>query len=285
MAGIRIEFSQFGDFDSFSIVKSQIKMNENDLPEPIVTNLKTMFYVDTDVTPNAAYFYRVIAIRGVEHAISNEIEAIASTGFTYASILHFDEVDQSTIFYDHAVGENWKTLNAIISTVTSKQGNSCAYFNGASDCYIYQYTEMQFSGDFSVTIFLSLTEFINDYSLVWVYGTASIRFGDGGFGNKLQVAIDATALSTVYSCALTKSDFIGTGFRKVEFRRIAGKCSLLVDDVVQNLNYGANPSSYPFSYFTDTTTIKNVDQPKFDVMKIGGRLKGYIDEFSIKKLS
>lgn len=285
MAGIRLEFAQSGDFDSFSIVKSQSQMNENDLPTPIVTNLKTMFYVDTNVVEGETYFYRIISYRDGESVVSNEIESTASSAFTYASILHFEGVNQSTIFYDHALTDNWKTLNAVISTATSKHGNSCAYFNGASNCYLYQYTEMQFSGDFSVTVFVSLAEFTSGYPFIWKYGTSSIRFGNDGFGNKLQVAINDTALSTVYSCALTKSDFIGTGFRKVEFKRIAGQCSLLVDDVVQYLNYGANPSSYPFSYFTDTTTVKNVEQPSFDVMSIGVGFKGYIDEFSIKRLS
>lgn len=284
MAGIRLEFAQFGDFDSFSIVKSQSQMNENDLPTPIVTNLKTMFYVDTNVVEGETYFYRIISYRDGESVVSNEIESTASSAFTYASILHFDGPNQSTIFYDHATTEKWSVVNAVISTLASKKGTSSAYFNGPANSYIYQYTQMQFPNDFSITAYISIAEFLTGYSWIWRYGTASIRYGNDGFGHKLQVAINDTALNTVYSCALTKSNFIGTGFRKVEFRRVAGRCYLLVDDVIQNLNYGANPSTYPYTYFTDTSTVKNVDQPSFGVMSIGNNLKGYIDEFYIKRL-
>lgn len=74
MPGIRLEFAQFGDFDSFDIHRSISTMSDlSNLPTPITTNLKKMFYVDFDVVQGTTYYYRVVAWRGGVKAISNEI--------------------------------------------------------------------------------------------------------------------------------------------------------------------------------------------------------------------
>ena len=49
MAGIRLEWAQFGDFDSFDVLRSGSPMDINALPSPLVTGLPTMFYVDTEL--------------------------------------------------------------------------------------------------------------------------------------------------------------------------------------------------------------------------------------------
>lgn len=52
MAGIRLEFAQFGHFDSFEIIRSitsMVGIADADLPAPIATGLKTMYYVDSNV--------------------------------------------------------------------------------------------------------------------------------------------------------------------------------------------------------------------------------------------
>ena len=63
MAGIRLEWAQFGDFDSFGIIRSSAPTNLASLPAPLVTGLSTMFYVDTTVVGGATYYYRVVAWR------------------------------------------------------------------------------------------------------------------------------------------------------------------------------------------------------------------------------
>ena len=285
MAGIRLEFAQFGGFDYFEIVRAQNPIDVNNLPAAIVTNLKTMYYVDTNIVPGETYYYRVLAYRDGSRVVSNEIECLASTASSYAALLHFNGADQSMVFYDHAVTENWNNSNAIISTASAKVGGSSAKFTGTTTSYIYRYTNLVITGDFSISFYLNMMQNQSGYIILWNYGTATIRFGDSGFGDKLQLSLQSGSINTVFSCALTKADFAGEGWKKIEFRRIGTQCSLYVNDVQQNVNLGINPSSYPYNSFSDSSPIKNFDQPSFDVMRIGQSLIGYIDEFSIKRLS
>ena len=83
MAGIRLEFAQFGDFDSFDVIRSMTSMSgvaDVDLPSPIVTGLTTMYYVDTTVIVGARYYYKIRVWRDGVSAVSNEIRTIALDG-------------------------------------------------------------------------------------------------------------------------------------------------------------------------------------------------------------
>ena len=80
MAGIRLEWAQFGDFDSFDIIRSATSMvgvAEVDLPTPIATGLKTMYYVDINVVRGDTYYYVVRVWCNGASVVSNELEAIA----------------------------------------------------------------------------------------------------------------------------------------------------------------------------------------------------------------
>lgn len=94
MAGIRIEFSQFGHFDYFEIIRSDTSMigvADSALPAPIATNLKTMYYVDTTVVKGATYYYKIRVHRSGLSAVSaTEIKALAILGdeyFNYVELL------------------------------------------------------------------------------------------------------------------------------------------------------------------------------------------------------
>lgn len=68
-AGVRLEFSQHGHFDSFTVYRQTfLPFDLENLPPPIATNLKTMYNVDTDVVLETTYHYLVATHRG------NEIE-------------------------------------------------------------------------------------------------------------------------------------------------------------------------------------------------------------------
>lgn len=79
MAGIRLEWAQFGDFDSFDVLRSKAPMNINSLPSPIVTNLPTMYHVDTAVVDGVTYYYRVVAWRDGVSKVSGEIRVQAKS--------------------------------------------------------------------------------------------------------------------------------------------------------------------------------------------------------------
>lgn len=75
--GVRLEFAQFGDFDSFDILRSSEPMDVNALPSPIATGLLTMYYVDTSVIEDEDYYYRVRVWRDSESELSDEIKTIS----------------------------------------------------------------------------------------------------------------------------------------------------------------------------------------------------------------
>lgn len=93
MAGIRLEWAQFGDFDSFDIIRSTTSMvgvADVDLPTPIATGLKTMYYVDTTVTVGNTYYYKIRAWRDDVSVVSSEISCLsipADPNWNYVTLL------------------------------------------------------------------------------------------------------------------------------------------------------------------------------------------------------
>ena len=83
MGGIVLEWAQFGDFDSFDVMRADAPMDVNNLPPPIVTGLTTMYFVDTSIEDDILYRYRVRAWRGASSTVSDEINV--------SSTLNFDE--------------------------------------------------------------------------------------------------------------------------------------------------------------------------------------------------
>lgn len=107
MAGIRLEWAQFGDFDSFDVIRSTNTMNsiaDNDLPAPMITGLKTMYFVDESVVLNSTYYYKVRANRDNFSVISSEIKAKANAydGLVISddpiAYYRLDEVSGSTAY-------------------------------------------------------------------------------------------------------------------------------------------------------------------------------------------
>ena len=85
MAGIRLEFAQFGHFDSFEIIRSMISMvsvADADLPTPIATGVKTMYYVDDAVIKGVTYYYKVRVWRGTDSLVSTELSVLAGELWT-----------------------------------------------------------------------------------------------------------------------------------------------------------------------------------------------------------
>lgn len=69
---VRLEFSQFGDFDSFDVFRSNEPMLLESLPAPVAQGLKTMFFVDSNV-PDGDNYYRVRVNRSPESLVSEEM--------------------------------------------------------------------------------------------------------------------------------------------------------------------------------------------------------------------
>ena len=84
MAGVRLEFAQFGHFDYFNIYRNSVSTAIENLEQPIGT-LSTMYYEDLTIEPNNDYYYRIGVIRDSIEEFSEEIYIRAADRDEYFS--------------------------------------------------------------------------------------------------------------------------------------------------------------------------------------------------------
>lgn len=130
MAGIRLEFAQFGHFDYFNIYRSLTSTNIEDLGEPIGTS-STMYYEDSTVEPSLSYFYRVGVVRDLVEEFSEEInvrsynfkESITSLFSPSEKGFAYDFSDLSTMFQDTAGTIPVTAVDQLVARVNDLSGN------------------------------------------------------------------------------------------------------------------------------------------------------------------
>lgn len=137
MPGIRLEFAQFGDFDSFDVIRSTSSMSsipDVDLPSPIATGLTTMYYVDTTVVVGARYYYKIRVWRDGVSAVSNEIQTIALSNVVIYSdfISNFNDITGKvwTKFGDAKIQGGALTLDGSGDYLTTPFSNDYHFENG-----------------------------------------------------------------------------------------------------------------------------------------------------------
>ena len=72
MAGVRLEFAQFGHFDYFNIYRNSVSIAIENLEQPIGIS-STMYYEDLTVELNKDYYYRIGVVRDSIEEFSEEI--------------------------------------------------------------------------------------------------------------------------------------------------------------------------------------------------------------------
>ena len=190
MAGIRLEWAQFGDFDSFDVIRSDAPMDINALPSPIATNLPTMYHVDTTVVEGATYYYRVVAWRDGVSKVSGEISVLATQGDLYfANVVGLIGFENGFI---GDVGDVWvKEGNASVVTVNPMYGTASLKTNGRTDgCSIENDGLINNDNDaFTIEVFFRINQLVPSYgttqNLFWTYssgpwGDSQISFSDQG---------------------------------------------------------------------------------------------------------
>lgn len=103
MAGVRLEFAQFGHFEYFNIYRNSVSTAIENLGQPIGIS-STMYYEDLTVEPNRDYYYRAGAIRDSVEEFSEEIHTRTEVVFDppYDLVIEFkdDEINRLEL--------NWK---------------------------------------------------------------------------------------------------------------------------------------------------------------------------------
>lgn len=184
MAGVFIEFAQFGDFDSFEIYRSLNIMDESALPTPIITNLKTMYYVDSSVVEGATYYYMVRVIRGAESILSDQIRVVANQGDLYwdnvKSLMHFEEATATSNSKDQR--EIKWTLNgtAVLTASDKKMGSKSLYSPAGATNHLRSEDTAAFSFNssdkFTLEFFFKKTDSSGNACMVGVSGNPGGRW-------------------------------------------------------------------------------------------------------------
>lgn len=103
MAGVRLEFAQFGHFDYFKIYRNSVSTAIENLGEPIGSS-STMYYEDLTVESNQDYYYRAGVVRNSIEEFSGEfhVKTVVEFDPPYNLIVEFknDETNRLEL--------NWK---------------------------------------------------------------------------------------------------------------------------------------------------------------------------------
>lgn len=276
MAGIRLEWAQFGDFDSFDVIRSNTSIadvSDSDLPSAIATNLKTMYYVDTTVTHGNTYFYRVKAWRDDVSVVSSEIECTADRDEFWANVvalLHFDNN-----LNDETANDIY-TKTSGISFVDAKFGKGISIQN-TSDCVICENNaSLSLTNEnFCIEFYLFLNEYLigtNSLLTKWSSNNSACEFilyidnGDLGFDVRSN---DSATYVPVISCT---APFLNK-FVHIALTRNANDFRIFFDGIEQ----------------VKATNTVVINQSTSTQLTIGGypsldwKLNGIIDEFRITK--
>lgn len=137
-----------------------------------------------------------------------------------------------------------------------RYGNTSLFFDGTSDEVQLRTPAgaLTLSGDFTVEASVYLTSTSTGYMTLFSSGSFYIRFGNSGFNNLLQCAINDTGVSAVYSCNQTKTALLNTWVH-IAMTRASGVVRLFVNGTQQNLGTGGPATTFGSTSFTDNTTV------------------------------
>lgn len=231
MAGVRLEWAQFGDFDSFDVLRSDTSMDINALPSPLVTGLLSMFYVDTTVVEGATYYYRVVAWRDGASKVSGEIQVNART-----SDEHWDKVVSLLHFNGNLTDANGHTFTSIGTTGFAAGKFGQALDLPAPDANVHGIksdigiTDFALAGDFTVECWVNAaaSQPLTESCIVGVYNPV----GD----NSWELSFDASTVF-FYQQGAGFSNFVaianvslrGSGWKHIEINRSGAQVRLFID--------------------------------------------------------
>ena len=174
--------------------------------------------------------------------------------------------------------------NAAIVSGQGPFGGPAMAFDGDGD-YLSTGASAGFAfgtGDFTIEGWVYIAASTLSYPTLFVatYGGGTkhitVRYGDSGFGYRLQVAVDDSALENVYSANIPQSLYLDQWVH-VAFTRASSVCKLFVNSSQQNLASGIS-SSYDISSFTSGDDISSVTSSS-----IGENFNGLIGPLRITK--
>ena len=211
----------------------------------------------------------------------NSGSVVLDNNYNSCSLLcHFDSLNFDGRFIDNSKNNLVITSsgNVIPSPSNYKFGGASAYFNGNGSYLTISTISSNLTNDFTIECWIYIEATNISYPVVvGADGPFYIRFGDSGFGYKLQFSINDSGVSSVYSTAYTQTSLVNQWVH-LALTRTSSTVRFFINGVIQSLGTGANPSSYPVTSFVNSSTISSNN------WYIGNSVyNGYIDELRITK--
>ena len=177
-------------------------------------------------------------------------------------------VDGLLLFFDAGNPNSYPGSGTVVNDVSRSRGsgtlvngtgytsaaNNAGYFtfDGVDD-YILINNTISSLTDFTIETWFYLTVSDANYRQIFTKGATQLRFGNSGFGNRLQIAIDTTTVNGNFSMNFTKASALNT-WRHVIWTRASGVNRLYFASVQQNLAQGTS-TTYNLASFTNTTAV------------------------------
>lgn len=180
-------------------------------------------------------------------------------------------VDGLLLFFDAGNLNSYPGSGTVVNDLSRSRGsgtlvngtgytsaaNNAGYFtfDGVND-YILINNTISSLTDFTIeTWFYVTVSDTTSYRQIWlgVGGLPQMRFGDSGFGNRLQIGINTSTANGCFSINFTKASALNT-WRHIMWTRTSGVNRLYLGSIQQNLAQGTS-TTYNLGSFTNATSV------------------------------
>jgi hypothetical protein len=187
---------------------------------------------------------------------------------------------------DNTMINNVETVNtAQISTAQSKFGGSSIAFPVTNDYITSMLNAATPIGnrDFTIEFWMYSTTATSGYGTVFNGGAPGfeIRFGDTGFGNRLQFGVDMNTIPGCYNTSFTRTSLLNT-WTYIALVRVNGLIKMYVNGTAQLLAIG---TGITYDTVGDSTALNFVGPVRIGTTGQTPGYLGYIEDFRITALA
>ena len=275
-SGVVIEFSQFGNFDSFDILRSTSPINPALPPSPLVTGLKTMSYIDRTTVLNTTYYYRVAVWRGTTRLISAvDIKVVASDNYDphWANVICLLGVSNGVIVDSAPLSTGtWSNVNNQVVPSEEKYLSEQSMFFPEPDAALISNQDMALGlANYTFEAFIKPGQM--------QFMGSMLAFYDGGYyilsigGSLTTPFLEVFSVSAAYG-RVKPAVSMQDRWCHVAITRVSGKYNIFVDGVLIKANVSATTKN-----LNGTTPIIGASE----LTGTGDNYTGYIEQIRITK--
>jgi hypothetical protein len=170
------------------------------------------------------------------------------------------------LFFDAGTSSSYPGTGTVVTDISGNSNsgdliNGTGYsssdggyftFDGSNDTIDINNT-ISLPTDFSVETWFYLTSTATNYRILFNVGNFQIRFGDGGFGNRLQFGVNMSTIAGCFNINLSKTAALNN-WRHILWTRESGVNKMYLAGIQENLAQGTG-GTYNLASFTNSTSV------------------------------